>query len=302
MDKSFQDISSGKMELFSSFFSALKSFISEMVLEGSKELRNIGMGDYTVLITSISEIKADLVIIGDKDDQKEINKIIPKVVKLFLKNKEVFLEWDGKRADFKVFDESLTEIIQSNKKLIGKASLIEKPETVLKSIWAHKLDLSDEEKQKLSKELETLKIELDQTENVARKLEILDRLLNLSENLKAEQEFINFQNKKKQLKDQLRDVKLKLRYYLERVKESVSEAVNSLGNKPINEGSYKEVYLNLYSFSNKLKLISLDDTWEKYREMANMLINKDDFSRDELSDAIQFVFKMKTDVNEYINI
>ena len=51
-DKSFQDISSGKMELFSSFFSALKAFIGEMIIEGSTELKNISLGDYTVLIES----------------------------------------------------------------------------------------------------------------------------------------------------------------------------------------------------------------------------------------------------------
>ena len=40
-DKNFQDISDGKMELFSSFFSALKSFIGEMILDGEKELKNM---------------------------------------------------------------------------------------------------------------------------------------------------------------------------------------------------------------------------------------------------------------------
>ncbi|HEY0090639.1 MAG TPA: hypothetical protein VGB37_17440, partial [Candidatus Lokiarchaeia archaeon] len=47
-DKNFQDISEGKMELFSGFFAALKSFVSEMVLEGSKDLKNIELGDYSV--------------------------------------------------------------------------------------------------------------------------------------------------------------------------------------------------------------------------------------------------------------
>ena len=56
-DKSFQDVSSGKMELFSSFFSAVKTFISEIVLEGSKELKNIEMGDYTIVVSSIKDMK-----------------------------------------------------------------------------------------------------------------------------------------------------------------------------------------------------------------------------------------------------
>ena len=76
-DKSFQDISDGKMDLFSSFFSALKSFIGEIVLDGAKELKNIELGDYTVLITSINEIKADLVVIVQALTVASVISLIP---------------------------------------------------------------------------------------------------------------------------------------------------------------------------------------------------------------------------------
>jgi len=37
-DKSFQEINTGKMEMFSSFFLTIKSFVSQLVLDGSNLL------------------------------------------------------------------------------------------------------------------------------------------------------------------------------------------------------------------------------------------------------------------------
>ena len=143
-DKNFQDVSDGKLEMFSAFFSALKSFISEMVLSGSKELKNIELGDYFVLITFIPETESDLVIIADKEDNKTINKLVPKLVRIILNYKELFINWDQRVKTFKILDKPLTELILSKKKLVEGTSLIEKQEVVLKSIWSHKKDLSAE--------------------------------------------------------------------------------------------------------------------------------------------------------------
>ena len=216
-DKSFQDISSGKMELFSSFFSALKAFISEMILDGSKELRNIELGDYTVLITSINEIKADLVIIGDKEDHRTVNKLIPKLIKSLLKHSQIFLEWKGNRNDFEILDQPITEIILSQKKLLGEKSLIERQEHILKSMWAHKKDLSAQQIENLNHERDIL---IDRIENLTvlpKKLEIAEKLLEISEQLKDDQNFIKYQEEIQTIKDEIRDAKIKLSYYLEKV-------------------------------------------------------------------------------------
>ena len=88
-DKSFQEIDAKNTEMFSSFISAMKSFVSEIVisdsLDRSKELTNIELSDYTVIITSIPKIKVDMVIVADKEDTKTINKLIPKLVKFLNK-------------------------------------------------------------------------------------------------------------------------------------------------------------------------------------------------------------------------
>jgi len=300
-DKSFEDISSGKMELFSSFFSALKAFIEEMILDGSKELKNIELGDYSVIITSINEIKADLVIIGDKDDNKAINKLIPKIIAVLIKHSNVFLDWKGNRNDFKILDQPISELVLSQKKLLGNKSLIERQEHILKSMWELKKDLSPKQIEDLKLEKEILIERLENLSSLPKKLEITENLLKISEKLKDDQNFMKHQEEIKLIKDEIRDSKIKLNYYLEKIKITINQAVNQLGKKPLNEGDYKDVYLNLYSFSNKLKNMIDSNLWEQYRELAQKLINKDEAERGELSQAISKILKMSDNIEDYFN-
>jgi hypothetical protein len=300
-DKSFQDISAGELDLFSSFFSSLKSFVSELVLEGSQELKNIELGDYSVFITAINEIKTDLVIIADDEDYKLVNKLIPKFIKILIEHKEIFLNWEGITADFDVLNTPISELIQSQKKLISDKSLIEKPNLVLKSIWAHKKDLSLQEKENLIQEKDLLLSKLEKITNIQRKLGISKKLLEISERLKDEQGFFQYQEDVKLLKDNLKDTKIKLKYYLERIKLTLSQAIKLLGNKSVTEGSYRDVYLNLYSFSNKLKNITSDTKWREYQNLAKLIINKEEVSVHELSTAITKILHMNDDIDYYFN-
>ena len=301
LDINLQDISSGKMDLFASFFSALKSFISEIVLDGSKELKNIELGDYRVLITNLDEIKADLVIIGDKEDSKAINKIIPKIIKILSNYQEIFLDWAGRPGDFDELKQEIAELVLAQRKLVGNISMIENSEIVLNSMWSHKPDISNTEKESLISEKQSLIAEFEACSNIVQKLTISETLLKISEDLKNSKGFVKYQEQIKSLKDEIRDTKIKLNYYLERTKVTISLAVDSLGTRGLNEGDYKDVYLNLYSFSNKLKNILNDDSWEIYRDMGNRLINKDEIPPEEISEAIKFILKMNDDIETYFN-
>jgi len=301
-DKNFQDVSDGKLEMFSAFFSALKSFISEMVLSGSKELKNIELGDYFVLITSIPETESDLVIIADKEDNKTINKLVPKLVRIILNYKELFINWDQRVKTFKILDKPLTELILSKKRLVEGTSLIEKQEVVLKSIWSHKKDLSAEVKQNLINEKEILQKKLLKADDFKEKLALTEKLIQISSKLKDEEGFIQFQKEAKLIKDEIIDRKLKLQYYLERTKAALSNTLDNLGRKSLKDGDYKDTYLNLYSFSTKLKNLTDSDTYETYQMLAKALINKDEISIDELSQVISKILAMKDDIDSYLKL
>ena len=215
------------MEMFSSFFSAIKTFISELVLEGSKELKNIELGDYSVLITSIPDIKVDLVVIADKEDTKIINKLIPKIIKLLLKYQNLFLSWDGDREEFSLLDHPLVDLISSNVKDVRK-TLLEKPESVLKSMWTHKKRLSEEAIQSITQERKVLLNRIQNTSNLIKKKDMVKQVLELSEKLRDEGGFLKYQKDLNSLKVEIKDAKFKSEYYLKNVKTSVNEALNAL--------------------------------------------------------------------------
>jgi len=299
-EKNFQEIDSGKMEIFSSFFSAIKSFISELVLEGSKELKNIELGDYTVYITSLEEIETDLVIIADKQDYKNITKLIPKFIKVLLKLKQNILDWDENKKDLKILDKPLSELILSNKKLIEGTSLLEKPEHLLKTIWSHRKDLSVQEKKVIIQERELL-IEKFNKAAIIEKLLIVERILKLCERLRDERFFMAYQEDLKKLKGLYKDTKLKLNYYLNKVKISLSATIEGMGSKAIRDGDYKDIYINLYSFSTKLKLISSKSNWMEYRDLALKLINKEEITNEELTTTISSILNMNDNIEDYLN-
>ena len=298
-DKSFQEINTGKMEMFSSFFSTIKSFVSELVLNGSKELKNIELGDYTVLITSLSKVKVDMVIIADKEDAKAINKLIPKLIKLLQKYEQLFLSWDGDSEELKILDQPLTELVSANVKDMKK-TLLKSPEQILKSIWPHKKKLTEEEFENLVQERDLLIYKIENAVNIPSKLAKSQTVVELSEKLQDENTFLKYQGEVSKFKNELNDAKFKLNYYLNKIKTSLNEAINNLGNNPIHLGDFKNSYLNLYSFSTKLKLIK-ENGWELYREIASKLIDKDSLSDHELSEIIQTLLNMSSNVEDYLN-
>jgi len=298
-DKSFQEINTGKMEMFSSFFSTIKSFVSELVLDGSKELKNIELGDYTVLITSLSKVKVDMVIIADKEDSKAINKLIPKLIKLLQKYEQLFLSWDGNGEELKILDQPLTELVSADVKDVKK-TLLQSPEQMLKSIWAHKKKLTEEKFENLVHERDLLIYKIENAVNIPSKLAMSQTVVNLSEKLRDEITFLKYQGEVSKFKNELKDTKFKLNYYLNRIKTSLNEAIDNLGNNPNNLGDFKNSYLNLYSFSTKLKLIK-ENGWEIYRELASKLIDKDSLSDHELSEIIHTLLNMSTNVEDYLN-
>ena len=307
-DKSFQDVSSGKMELFSSFFSAIKSFISEIVLEGSKELKNIEMGDYTIIISSIKDISVDIIMIADRQDYKIINKLIPKIIKILLQHKQLFLMWNRNKQELKILDKPLSDLFASKKKLMGEGVVITPTIQPIKAIDAqkthHKKDITDIEQSNLIQERNFLisRLEKVTTTNLLRRLAISEKILEISEQLNDEDNRSHFQDQIGQLNKQIDDTKFKLKFYLDKAQKSLSEAVEGLGVKTLQSGDYKDVYLNLYSFSTKLKLVSDGIFFEEIRELAKKLINisGSGITDHELSEVITKVLNLSSNIEDYL--
>ncbi|MHA1192884.1 MAG: hypothetical protein ACTSP9_11390 [Promethearchaeota archaeon] len=298
-DQNFQRLDKGKIELFGSFFAAIKSFITELVIDGSKELKNIDLGEYSIVISSIKSYDVDIVIITDKEDIKIVNKLLPKILKLLKKFENLFLSWDGDHSKFNILELPLTKLVLANVKDVRK-SLIEKPDQILKSIWAQRKQISEETRENLIQERDLIIYKIEKSPLLPRNLSMSENVVQLSEQLQDEDTFLRYQNEVNRLKSEIKDAKFKLEYYLTNMKTSLNHAIGELGTKLVSAGDYKDTYLSLYSFSTKLRLLK-ENGWEIYRDMANKLIDKENVPNEDISQTIHGILKMSDNIEEYLD-
>ena len=287
-NKNFQ--SDEKLEMFDSFFSALQTFVSELTESSTETLNTIELGEYLVLITRIPEILSDLVIITDKEDIKEVQKLIPEIIQIILSHHELFVNWDRKPEKLEMFDLKIIQIILSDRKLIAGSSLITDQSTILKSIWEQKGTLSDQIREDLLKEREQLSIVYLTEENFIKKYEISKKLIEISEKLRDDEKFIEYQTEAKSLKDEIKDRKLRLEYYLDKVKESLEYS------------KYAETYSYLYSFCIKLENFAETQLIAKYKALAKTLLNRSKIPKDEFKQALKEISIIEQDINEYLSL
>ncbi len=285
-NKNFQ--SDEKLEMFDSFFSALQTFVSELTESSTESLNTIELGEYFVLITRIPEILSDLVIITDKDDIKEVQKLIPEINTIVLGHQDLFVNWDRKPERLEMFDLKIIQLILSDKKLIAGSSLTADQSTILKSIWDQKGTLSEQLREDLLKEREELRVSYLTEDNFIKKYEISRKLIEISEKLRDDEKFIVYQTEAKSLKDEIEDRKLRLKYYLNRVKESLEYS------------KYAETYSYLYSFCLKLENFAESHLISKYKTLTKTLLNRSKVPKDEFKQSIKEILMIEQEINEIL--
>ena len=275
------------LDMFSGFLIALKTFISRMEFDGSKALKSINLGDYHVVITHIPEIVSELVIVVDKEDDKSTIKIIPQIIEIIVNYKELFCESEHKSELFKKFDEQVNKLILISKKIIDE-TLLDYKSDVFKSIWAQRGEISAKLREELIIGKEDLYAKLKNIENHIEKSVIFDQIIEILNKLDATEELIEIQAEAKPIKDEIKDRRLKLNYYLKETKEAMKKR------------DYKAAYSNLYSFSSKLKNFARSHVQKKYYDLANIFMNKDKVSKSEFSKAVSEISMMPDNIDDYL--
>ncbi len=287
-NKNFQ--SDEKVEMFSSFFSALQMFVSELTESSSESLSTIELGEYLVIISRILELKSDLVIIIDKKDMKEAQKIIPKVISIIKSHEDLFINWDHEPEKFEMFDLKIIRLILSNKKLVSDSTLTTNQSSILKSIWEQKGSLSDKLREDLLKEREELDLAYQHEVNYPDKYNISKKLIEISEKLHDDEKFIEYQTESKSLKDEIKDRRLRLQYYLDKLNESLAYS------------KFAETYSYLYSFCIKLQNFAEPDIIEKYKILAKILLNRSKIPKEEFKQVVKDISMIEDEVNTFFNI
>jgi len=279
----FEEMDDEKLEMFQSFLVALKTFIAGMKFDGSSTLRAINLGDYHVEINHILEINSELVIVTDMEDDKSANKMIPQIVEVIINNKDLFNESERTSEQFQKFDDDVNKLIRSSKKSIDEKLLDQKVD-IFRSIWAQRGEISVKLREELQKNKDNLLINLGSEQNLLIKSKIFEELLEILEKLNDTANLLSYQKVAKEVKDEIKDRRIKLKYYLGRAKES-------LKNKDYNAG-----YMNFYSFSTKLKNMAKPLVQKKYYNFANVLSNKESV---EFKQTVSEILIMPNNIEEY---
>ncbi|NHJ20983.1 MAG: hypothetical protein EAX91_08580 [Candidatus Lokiarchaeota archaeon] len=302
-EKEFQPNIDSQMDLFGSFFSALKIFISKVAEDTREELKTIGLGKLIASVIRIIEVNIDMVIIAEKGDKKEIQKLSSDFKELVLKYKDLFSVDFIKTEKFESFDKEINTIALTHRKVLDTKALEEKQKDFLKSVWEQRGKFS--EKIRLQrKELENDRINLvnkiQNEKNVISKLSLCKQVLELSDKLEDEQVFIVYQNMAKKLVNEIKDQKLRLNFYLRRIQDALKISLNKLGEGDLLTGDYKEIYTNLYSFSSKLKGFAPEGVYKKYYDLSNKLVYIKGVSSQEFSKVINEISIMDENIESYL--
>ncbi len=281
----FQEMNNESIEIFRGFLTAIKQFTSEMVVDGSKELKSISLGDSYIKSTHIPEIKSDLVLLIDKEDEKSTAKLMRPITKIILNYKELFIEMEQEPELFKNFDQTINQLILS-KKVIDNMT-IERKNTIFKSIWAQEGAISTKLRNDLLTEKERLLNNLKIQENLINKSILLEELIKILEKLDDKVELIKVQNELQILNNEIKDRKIRLSYYLRNAKLTLKDK------------DYKAAYSNLYSFSNKLENLAKSHVQKKYKNLAKILMNKELIPKIKFSQAVSEILIMSETIEEY---
>jgi hypothetical protein len=291
--KSFEDnIDDKKLELFSSFFSAIKSFVKELVSEKSQQnLKNIEMGDYIINNTQINKLGIDIVIIADQDDEIELLHIIPKIINTLKNHSEIIRTWDGNFQRLKVLDYEIFNVLKEESTLLGED----------KQPHQEAEESKEAQKKKYLREYNFLQNRFDKVKSFPRKLTILDQMEFIAERFEDKKKLQRIQKLRKEVNSEIDLLMKKISIYLSEAKECISENYKKIKtSKSLYDLAYREAYINLYSFSSKLKLLGNIELAQKYRKVAKLLIDKPPEIKDEFKSILEDVMDLPDDPHKYI--
>ena len=275
------------IELFGGFLSALETFLSQVHLSGSKDLKSIELGDKVVFITHISQIKTDLVTIAEKGDEKIINKLFPIITSIIMDYKELFAENTLNLKQFKLFNLELNDLLLSSKKVIDE-KFIQNNNDSLQSIWEHKGEISIKLKEKLTEQKNSYALNLNKAETIPEKLMFAKKIVEILNEINDSEELHEYHQIENNLIKEINDRKIRLSYYLNGAKEA-------LKNK-----DYKNAFSHLFSFSAKLKNFTKPHIQKKYQNLAKILSKREETDHIIVSQTISEILIMPDDIDEYL--
>jgi len=305
-DRHFDATKPDQIMMFSSFFSAIKTFVKEMILKGnsSDTLKNIEMGTHIITIVALKELNVDLVFIADRDDEKNIKKITPKIIEILNAHKNLFAErFDGGVRKFQVLTAPIEDVLNKQKGFIDHhKSLIEDKDTFIKQLFTKRGKLDPREEETLQTEWNKLNSQLTGTTNLLQKNKILEQLMQIEQRISDDEKFLNSSRIHQQLSYEIADLHYKLNYWLKETKSNLQKSISSIAQtqKSLQDADYKDAYRSLLDFSANIKKIADESVATRFRVLAHCLIDKSTIPPDVLSKTISEILNLKDDALEIV--
>ena len=289
-----------QVELLSSFFSAIQSFVVEIVKKGDRGLDNIDLGTRMVKVTQIEKMDIELVSIADSQNKAIMKKIHEKIVAVLWTHKELFSKmdhWNGDVTIFSQIDQDVDLLLKSYPELSGKKIQIEQQTELLKSLWGEGVQLTEAQKAQFEKEQKEIQEQLKKVQTHMERADLLTKLLSYAEKLKDTAAFQQIQKDQQKLFNDFNDTLMRAQYFLKKAKECITSAVSSSGLKKLTELNYNDIYLNMYSFSTKLHLLGNITKADDFKVDAMKLIDSSTSSQ-EISGIIEKILHIRDDLTD----
>ena len=161
-------------------------------------------------------------------------------------------------------------------------------------------ELKDDQKNHYRDEISFLDDRFKQSQNIFKKLEILNSKDIVLHKLKEKEIIKSNRRLRQKLMSDLNSTKDKLSYYLTRTKESITKIVETGKGKSLFDLDFNQVYINLYSFSTKLKFVGNNAMSERYRTYAKILVDKPEGKKNEFSNVIREILNLSNNIEDFL--
>jgi len=170
----------------------------------------------------------------------------------------------------------------------------------LQSMFAQVPDSDHNQQQIIIQEKIALETKLKVTTALTEKIRILEQIRDYSQKLKDIQNFEKCQKEIQKIQGDLVDLKQKAIYFLRQTKEVVNKLTSTLGMKRTEDLDLKPIYLNLYSFSSKLRALGNIEKADEYKTKASILIDQAKTNPGAVSTLLREIINLSEDIEYYM--
>jgi hypothetical protein len=288
--------------MFSSFFSAIQNFVLELVKSNAEGLRHLDIGQYLVHVSNVNALDLELVSVAKPEEKKEreyLLKLHDRIIRILMDNKEMFNwdNWSGNLDHFAFLD---LPIVQLFKEIREKEKITFIPQD-LETESLQQLSLFQEaQKQSYREELDLLKEKIKKTSILSEKKEIILAMQGLGQKIQSPEIVQTAETELKKIEKELLDTKGKAQFFLKQTKDNISKIALHSSSRPLSDLEIREVYLPLYSFSSKLRLLGKTHKADELKELASGLMDKERSMGHDLGNRIRTIFALPDDIDVYL--